>query len=50
MSRLIIDVSGDQHQKIKAQATIQGKSVNEYVLDNCSPKEKIHRGKILRHS
>ena len=39
MSRLVIDVSGDQHQKIKAMAVLQGKTVKDYVLDKLFPKE-----------
>lgn len=38
MSRLIIDVSGEQHQKIKALAALQGKSMKDYVLDKLFPE------------
>lgn len=37
MSRLIIDVSGQQHQKIKALAALQGKTMRQYVLDKLFP-------------
>lgn len=33
MSRLTIDISGEQHQQIKALAAMQGKSIKEYVLE-----------------
>lgn len=32
MSRLSIEVSPDQHQKIKALAALQGKSIKDYIL------------------
>lgn len=38
MSRLIIDVSGEQHQKIKTLAALQGKTMRDYVLDRLFPK------------
>jgi ubiquitin C-terminal hydrolase len=33
MSRLVIDVSGEQHQQIKSMAAIHGKSIKEFVLE-----------------
>ena len=33
MSRLSIDISPEQHQKIKALAALQGKSLKAYVLN-----------------
>lgn len=33
MSRLTIDISGEQHQQIKALAAMQGKSIKDYVLE-----------------
>lgn len=39
MSRLVIDVSGEQHQKIKAMAVLQGKTVKDYVLGKLFPEE-----------
>lgn len=38
MSRLVIDVSGEQHQKIKVLAALQGKSVKDYVLGKLFPE------------
>lgn len=37
MSRLSIDLTPEQHQKIKAVAAIQGKSIKEYVLTQILP-------------
>jgi len=33
MSRLSIEVSSEQHQKIKALAAIQGKSIKDFILE-----------------
>lgn len=32
MSRLVIDVSGEQHQQIKALAALQGKTIKDLIL------------------
>jgi len=32
MSRISIDVSPEEHQKLKAMAALQGKSIKEFVL------------------
>jgi len=37
MSRLSIDLTPEQHQKIKAVAAMQGKSIKEYVLNRILP-------------
>jgi uncharacterized protein (DUF1778 family) len=37
MSRLSIDLTPEQHQKIKAVAAMQGKSIKEYVLNQILP-------------
>jgi uncharacterized protein (DUF1778 family) len=37
MSRLSIDLTPEQHQKIKAIAAMQGKSIKEYVLTRILP-------------
>ncbi|MDR4513636.1 antitoxin [Nitrosomonas sp.] len=37
MSRLSIDLTPEQHQKIKALAAMQGKSIKEYVLNRILP-------------
>ncbi len=33
MSRLVIDVSGEQHQQIKTLAALQGKTIKELILE-----------------
>jgi len=33
MSRISIDVTHDEHKKLKAMAAIRGKSIKEYVLE-----------------
>lgn len=33
MNRLIIDVTGTQHQHIKAMAALQGKTIKDFVLE-----------------
>ncbi|MCP5245447.1 MAG: antitoxin [Burkholderiales bacterium] len=37
MSRLSIDLTPEQHKKIKAIAAMQGKSIKEYVLNQILP-------------
>lgn len=32
MSRIVLDVSGTEHQQIKALAALQGKTIKDYVL------------------
>lgn len=39
MSRLIIDITTEQHQRIKALAATQGKSIKEYVLEKLFSSE-----------
>ena len=33
MSRISIDVTPDEHQKLKALAALQGKSIKDYVIE-----------------
>lgn len=33
MSRISIDVTSEQHQRLKALAALQGKTIKEFVLD-----------------
>ncbi|MEY2429633.1 MAG: hypothetical protein QOJ40_2518 [Verrucomicrobiota bacterium] len=33
MSRISIDVTGDEHKKLKAMAALRGKSIKDYVLE-----------------
>lgn len=37
MSRIIVEVSGEQHQVIKALAAVEGKSIKDYVLERILP-------------
>ena len=37
MSRLSIEVTPEQHQRLKAVAALQGKSIREYVLERVLP-------------
>jgi len=37
MSRLIVDISAEQHQVIKALAATEGKSIKDYVLEKILP-------------
>ncbi|MFT7537448.1 MAG: hypothetical protein ACI85K_003407 [Hyphomicrobiaceae bacterium] len=34
MSRISIDVTPEEHQRLKAMAALQGKSIKEFVLAN----------------
>lgn len=43
MSRLVIDMSGEQHQQIKALAAMQGKSIKSFVLGQIFPAEKTNK-------
>ena len=40
MSRLVIDVSGEQHQKIKVLAALQGKTIKDYVFSKLIPEDE----------
>jgi len=33
MSRISIDVTSEEHQKLKAMAALQGKSIKDYVIE-----------------
>ena len=37
MSRLSIELTPEQHQRLKAMAALQGKSIKNYVLDRSLP-------------
>lgn len=39
MSRLVIDVTGEQHQKIKARAALQGKTIKDFILEKLLPED-----------
>ena len=36
--RLSIEMTPDQHRQVKASAALQGKTVDEYILDNVLPE------------
>lgn len=37
MSRLTIDITEQQHQTLKAMAALQGKSIEQYILERLFP-------------
>ncbi|WJT01118.1 antitoxin [Novosphingobium humi] len=39
MSRLTIDMTSQQHQSLKAQAALHGKTVRQYALDRLFPQD-----------
>lgn len=39
MSRLIVELTDEQHRRVKAMATLQGKSIKDYVLEKLFPPE-----------
>lgn len=46
MSRISIDVTPDEHQKLKAMAALQGKSIKDYVIERTlgavgDPEQKL---------
>ena len=44
MSRLIIDVTVEQHQKIKVLAALQGKTIKDYVLGKLFSDDQASTG------
>ena len=38
MGRLTIDVTDQQHQRLKAMAAIQGKTIKQYAIEKLFPK------------
>lgn len=40
MSRISIEVSDEQHKKIKIMASLQNKSIRDFVLDNIFSNQK----------
>lgn len=39
MSRLTIDITDQQHQSLKALATLQGKTIKQYALERLFPSD-----------
>ncbi|NEN97392.1 MAG: antitoxin [Moorea sp. SIO3I7] len=42
MARLSIEITPKQHQKLKANAALSGKTIKEYVLERCLPDVPIN--------
>jgi uncharacterized protein (DUF1778 family) len=40
MTRLTIDISGEEKQQIKALAALQGKTLKDYILDRVLPRAR----------
>ena len=40
MSRLTIEITGQEHQEIKAMAALQGKSLKEFVMEKIFPSQE----------
>lgn len=40
MSRLTIDISDQQHQRLKALAALQGKTIKQYALERLFPGDR----------
>ena len=41
MNRLSIDLSSEQHKKIKVLASLSGKTIREYVLERLFPDNEV---------
>lgn len=48
MSRLSIELTPQQHQRLKAMAALQGKSIKQYVLERTLPEWSPGEGEALR--
>jgi uncharacterized protein (DUF1778 family) len=42
MSRITLEVTNEQHQQIKAMASLQGKSIKDYVLEKLFSARDTH--------
>ncbi len=40
MSRLTIEITGQEHQEIKAMAALQGKTLKEFVMEKIFPSQE----------
>jgi hypothetical protein len=47
MSRISIDVSPEEHQKLKALAALQGKSMKAYLLEQLLPSSESDEARAL---
>ena len=41
MSRIVIDVTSEQHQQIKALAALRGQSIKDFVMDKVISKDDV---------
>lgn len=48
MSRLSIELTPQQHQRLKAMAALQGKSIKQYVLERTLPEWNTGEDEALR--
>lgn len=48
MSRLSIELTSEQHNRLKAMAALQGQSIKEYVLERVLSPESVSSDKALR--
>lgn len=50
MSRLTIDISDQQHQRLKAMAALQGKTIRQFALERLFPasSEDEHAWDVLK--
>lgn len=48
MSRISIEVTPQQHRRLKAVAALSGQSIKDYILSQSIPGETIESGNLLR--
>ena len=48
MSRLTIDVSGQQHQALRAMTALEGKGIRQHVLERLFPADEEKAAQELR--
>ena len=46
MSRISIDVTDDEHKKLKAMAALRGQSIKDYVLERTLGTEETHNAAL----
>jgi hypothetical protein len=46
MSRISIDVTDDEHKKLKAMAALRGKSIKDYVLERTLSPDKADKAAL----
>ncbi len=50
MPRLSIDITAEEHQKLKAIAALKGQSIKEYVLNRTLGIDQARRGEFSQKS